>query len=38
MKTPIRYSIFPSNPEVQLFEVRCTVPDPEPADQGHLDG
>jgi len=33
MKTPIRYSIFPSNPEAHLFEVRCTVADPAPAGQ-----
>src|SRR5712664_916141 len=33
MKTPIHYSIFPSNPEAHLFEVRCTVADPDPAGQ-----
>jgi predicted metalloprotease with PDZ domain len=26
----IRYSIFPSNPEAHLFEVRCTVDNPDP--------
>ena len=29
MRTPIRYSIFPSNPEAHLFEVRCTVNNPD---------
>ena len=29
----IRYSIRPSNPEAHLFEVRCTLPDPDPAGQ-----
>ena len=29
----IRYSIFPSNPEAHLFEVRCTVDNPEPTGQ-----
>jgi predicted metalloprotease with PDZ domain len=30
MKTPqIRYSIFPANPEAHLFEVRCTVDNPD---------
>jgi predicted metalloprotease with PDZ domain len=33
MKTPIRYSIFPGNPEAHLFEVRCTVTDTDPAGQ-----
>jgi len=33
MATPIRYSIFPSNPEAHLFEVRCTVADLDPAGQ-----
>ena len=33
MANPIRYSIFPSNPEAHLFEVRCTVADPDPAGQ-----
>jgi len=33
MKTPIHYSIFPSSPEAHLFEVRCTVTDPDPAGQ-----
>jgi predicted metalloprotease with PDZ domain len=33
MPEPIRYSIFPSNPEAHLFEVRCTVADPEPSGQ-----
>ncbi|HKQ24557.1 MAG TPA: M61 family metallopeptidase [Burkholderiales bacterium] len=33
MKTPILYSIFPSSPEAHLFEVRCTVSDPDPAGQ-----
>ena len=27
---PVRYSIFPSNPEAHLFEVRCTVDNPDP--------
>ena len=30
MPTPIRYSIFPSHPEAHLFEVRCTVDNPDP--------
>ena len=30
MKTQIRYSIVPSNPEAHLFEVRCTVDNPDP--------
>ena len=29
-KPQIRYSIFPSNPEAHLFEVRCTVDNPDP--------
>ena len=33
MDTPIHYSIFPSHPEAHLFEVRCTVADPDPAGQ-----
>ena len=33
MPTPIRYSIFPSHPEGHLFEVRCTVDNPEPTGQ-----
>jgi predicted metalloprotease with PDZ domain len=33
METPIRYSIFPGNPEAHLFEVRCTVDKPDPAGQ-----
>ena len=27
---PVRYSIFPSSPEAHLFEVRCTVDNPDP--------
>src|SRR5258706_13544435 len=30
MTLPIRYSIFPGNPEAHLFEVRCTVDNPDP--------
>ena len=33
MATPICYSIFPGNPEAHLFEVRCTVDNPDPAGQ-----
>jgi len=33
MNIPIRYSIFPASPEAHLFEVRCTVADPDPAGQ-----
>ena len=33
METSIRYSIFPSKPEAHLFEVRCTVTDPDPDGQ-----
>ena len=33
MAAVIRYSIFPSHPEAHLFEVRCTVADPDPAGQ-----
>src|SRR5258708_26480117 len=33
MTVPIRYSIFPGNPEAHLFEVRCTVDNPDPAGQ-----
>ena len=29
-KPQIRYSIFPGNPEAHLFEVRCTVDNPDP--------
>jgi predicted metalloprotease with PDZ domain len=32
-KPPVRYSIFPSNPEAHLFEVRCTVDNPDPQGQ-----
>ena len=30
---PIRYRIFPADPEAHLFEVRCTVESPDPAGQ-----
>ena len=30
---PVRYSIAPLSPEAHLFEVRCTVADPEPEGQ-----
>lgn len=33
MLTPIRYTVFPSHPEAHLFEVRCTVTEPDPAGQ-----
>jgi predicted metalloprotease with PDZ domain len=33
MPTPIRYSIFPSHPEAHLFEVHCTVDNPDPTGQ-----
>lgn len=33
MKTPIRYAVFPAHPEAHLFEVRCTVSEPDPAGQ-----
>ncbi|MFN0041075.1 MAG: M61 family metallopeptidase [Burkholderiales bacterium] len=33
MASVIRYSIVPSRPEAHLFEVRCTVADPDPAGQ-----
>ncbi|MBI4291435.1 MAG: M61 family metallopeptidase [Betaproteobacteria bacterium] len=33
MKTPVRYAIFPKRPEAHLFEVRCTVGDPDPQGQ-----
>jgi len=33
MPDTIRYSIFPSRPEAHIFEVRCTVADPDPAGQ-----
>src|SRR5512145_2065521 len=32
-KTPVRYRILPRNPEAHLFEVGCTVEDPDPAGQ-----
>ncbi len=32
-KPKIRYSIFPSHPEAHLFEVRCTVDNPDPSGQ-----
>src|SRR5215471_15755868 len=31
---PIRYSIIPRSPQAHLFEVSCTVDDPEPNGQG----
>jgi predicted metalloprotease with PDZ domain len=31
--TPTRYRIVPSDPNAHLFEVRCTVADPDPAGQ-----
>ena len=31
--TPVRYSIRPLSPEAHLFEVRCTVADPDPEGQ-----
>ena len=30
---PVRYSIVPLSPEAHLFEVRCTVADPDPRGQ-----
>lgn len=33
MTTPIRYTVFPVHPEAHLFEVRCTVSEPDPAGQ-----
>ena len=33
MPAPVRYRIFPINPAAHLFEVRCTVADPDPAGQ-----
>ena len=33
IKSTIPYSIFPGNPEAHLFEVRCTVADPDPVGQ-----
>lgn len=33
VKEPIRYTIFPKRPEAHLFEVRCTVVDPDPQGQ-----
>lgn len=33
MTTPIRYRVFPSHPEAHLFEVGCTLDDPDPAGQ-----
>ena len=30
---PVRYRIFPKNPEAHLFEVTCTVDDPDPQGQ-----
>ena len=32
-KTPIRYRILPRHPEAHLFEVTCTVEDPDPDGQ-----
>ena len=32
-RSPIRYSVIPVSPEAHLFEVRCTVTDPDPAGQ-----
>jgi predicted metalloprotease with PDZ domain len=32
-KTPVRYRILPRHPEAHLFEVTCTVEDPDPAGQ-----
>jgi predicted metalloprotease with PDZ domain len=32
-KSPIRYRVLPRNPEAHLFEVTCTVEDPDPAGQ-----
>ena len=33
MKHSIHYRIFPKNPEAHLFEVTCTVEDPDPEGQ-----
>ena len=33
MPNPIRYSIVPSHPEAHLFEVRCTIDNPDPGGQ-----
>jgi predicted metalloprotease with PDZ domain len=33
MPDTIRYAIFPSHPEAHLFEVRCTVDNPDPTGQ-----
>lgn len=33
MKPPVEYRIRPSSPGAHLFEVRCTVPEPDPAGQ-----
>jgi predicted metalloprotease with PDZ domain len=33
MPAPVRYRIFPINPAAHLFEVRCTVADPDPTGQ-----
>ncbi len=33
MPTPIRYEIFSSHPEAHLFEVRCTIENPDPSGQ-----
>ena len=30
---PVRYTIFPKHPEAHLFEVSCTVHDPDPQGQ-----
>ena len=32
-ESPIRYSVLPLSPEAHLFEVRCTVEDPDPRGQ-----
>jgi predicted metalloprotease with PDZ domain len=32
-KTPVRYRVLPRNPEAHLFEVTCTVEDPDPDGQ-----
>src|SRR4051794_33153724 len=33
MNPKLRYCISPSNPEAHLFEISCTVDDPDPAGQ-----
>ena len=33
MATLVRYSVFPSHPEAHLFEVRCSVDNPDPSGQ-----